>query len=480
MHTVLVLKSFDELFHRLMSEKFLINEIDIFNTQNKEMLDNFIMKNYSEDNLTLLPQCQMGHLPGHLKGSYYLGDVCPLCKTTVTSSIDDAISFLLWLKQPQKVERFISPIVMAFLLRRYRITKPQVSLVEYIMLPNMKIDKKQQRQNQDKLDKLDYLLSRNNIAKGYNSFVQNFFKIIEILEAEFVKHPRSKDPLEFLNFLLKNRNEIFSSYLPFPNKMIFTMESNELGRYFDKSLVSPINVIRRLTGIDIRTLPASMKQARVARSLIDMAYFYEDYLSTKIFSKPGLIRQHVTSERTHFTARAVIVSIAGPHAHDEVHINWSGACTLLRPYILNRLYKRGYSYKNAVNFLLYHNRIYSPILDEIFQEIIAASPGGLKAFFNRNPSLHRGSIQTVRITKVKPDPLDPTFSMSDRIGPAFNSDHDGDEMNLYLLTTQKLYRTAKYLEPYNNILGLSGPDEFSNNIKFPKTIVSTLANWANA
>jgi hypothetical protein len=53
-------------------------------------------------------------------------------------------------------------------------------------------------------------------------------------------------------------------------------------------------------------------------------------------------------------------------------------------------------------------------------------------------------------------------------------------MNLYLLTTQKLYRTAKYLEPYNNILGLSGPDEFSNNIKFPKTIVSTLANWANA
>jgi hypothetical protein len=259
----------------------------------------------------------------------------------------------------------------------------------------MKIDKKQQRQNQEKLDKLDHLLSRNNIAKGYNSFVQNFFKIIEILETEFVKHPRGKDPLEFLNFLLKNRNEIFSSYLPFPNKMIFTMEGNELGRYFDKSLVFPINVIRRLTGIDIRTLPASMKQARVARSLIDMAYFYEDYLSTKIFSKLGLIRQHVTSERTHFTARAVIVSIAGPHAHDEIHINWSGACTLLRPYILNRLYKRGYSYKNAVNFLLYHNRIYSPILDEIFQEIIAASPGGLKAFFNRNPSLHRGSIQTV-------------------------------------------------------------------------------------
>lgn len=55
-----------------------------------------------------------------------------------------------------------------------------------------------------------------------------------------------------------------------------------------------------------------------------------------------------------------------------------------------------------------------------------------------------------------------------------------DEMNVYLLTTQKLLRNAKYLEPYNNILGLTGPDEFSNNIKMPKTLVSTISNWFNS
>lgn len=421
MSTALVLKGYDSLFHRLTTDKVLINSIDIFNTTNKEVLDNIIMKNYSEDNISLLPSCQCEHL----KGSYYVGDVCPKCNTTVVSGLDDAISFLLWLKQPDKVERFISPIVMSFLLARYKITRPQVSLVEYILLPNLKIDKKQLRNNQDKLDKLDILLQRNNIAKGYNSFVQNFFKIIEILEKEFVKQPRGTEGSEFLNFLLENKNNIFSTHLPFPNKMIFTMESNELGRFFDKSLVSPINVIRRLTGIDIRTMPSSVKQARVARSLMDMSYFYKDYLDNKIFSKPGLVRQQITSERTHFTTRAVIVSIAGPHAHDELHICWSAACTFLRPFILNRLYARGYSYKEAVNHLLYHNRIYSPVIDEIFNEIIAASPGGLKCFFNRNPSLHRGSIQTVRITKIKTDVTDTTFSMSPRISPSFNADHDG-------------------------------------------------------
>lgn len=475
MSTVLKLKSADSLYHRLNTDKFLINTIDIFNTTNKEVLDRIIMKNYSEDNLSLLPSCQCEKL----KGENYINDVCPECNTTVVNGLDDAISFLLWLSQPDKVERFVSPIVLSFLLKRYKITKPQVSLIEYILLPNMKIDKKQQRQNQDKLDKLDHLLQKNGIAKGYNSFIQNFFKIIEILETEFIKQPRGKEGSEFLNFLLENKNNLFSSYLPFPNKMIFTMESNELGRYFDKSLVSPINVIRRLTGIDIRTMPASIKQARVARSLIDLARFFEDYMANKIFSKPGLIRQHITSERTHFTARSVIVSIAGPHAHDELHINWSGACTLLRPFILNQLYAQGFSYKEAINHLLYHNKIYSPVLDGIFKEIIAASGTGLKAFFNRNPSLHRGSIQTVRITKVKIDPLDPTFSMSTRIAAALNADYDGDEVNLYLLTTEKLLRNGKYLEPYNNILGMSGPNEFSNNLKMAKTVVTSISNWMN-
>lgn len=421
MPTVLKTKSYDQLYHRLTSDKILINGIDIFNTETKEVLDSIILKNYSEDNLSLLPSCQCGEL----KGNYYMGDTCVRCSTTVINNVDDSVSFLLWLKQPDKVERFISPIVLAWVLNRYRITKPKISLVEYIMLPNLKIDKKQQRHNQDKLDKLDHLLQKNHIPKGYNSFIQNFYKIIEILETEFIRHPRGKVNLSFLTFLQKQEATTFSMFLPFPNRMIFTMESNELGRWIDRSLVSPINVIRRLTGIDIRTMASSIKQARVARSLIDLARFYESYLATKIFPKPGLVRQQITSARSNFTARAVIVSISGPHAHDELHINWSGACTLLRPFILNRLYARGYSYKQAINHLLYHNRIYSPVLNDIFNEILAASGTGLVALFNRNPSLHRGSIQTVRITKIKSDPMDPTFSMSGRIAPAFNADHDG-------------------------------------------------------
>jgi len=416
----LQLTNFDDVFAKVLTEKILINDIDIFNTENKELLDSIILKNYSEDNLSIIPACQCGEL----KGTYYVGEFCHKCNTHVTSSLDDNISFLLWLKQPNEVELFISPIVIAILLARYKITKPNVPLIKYIMLPNFKIDKKQQKKNLNILEKLDFLLATNGIKRGYNSFVLNFFKIIEILENEFIKE-KTSDSYNFYNFLLRNKSAIFSRHLPFPNKIIFAMESNELGKFIDKSILNPINVIRRLTGIDLYTKTNTIKQNKVANSLLDLADFYNGYMKTVFFNKNGLVRQHISSTRSHFTARAVVTSIPGPHVYDELYIPWGIGCTLLREHILNRLYKRGYTYKNAINFLIYHNKIYHPVLDEIFHELITSSEVGMKGLYNRNPSLARGSIQTVRITRVKTDPYDTTFSMSYLIAPSFNADFDG-------------------------------------------------------
>lgn len=472
MAVTLKLINFDTIFNRIKSQKILINYEDIFNVENKEKLDSIILKNYSEDNLSIIPSCSCGEL----KGAYYIGEVCHKCGTHVTSNLDDNISFLVWVARPQEVEHFISPQVLGILLNRYKITKSNISLIKYIMLPNFKLDKRAQKRNTEQLEKLDFLLASNNIKRGYNSFIQNFFKIIEILETEFIKEKPNPD-FNFYEFLVRNKDYIFSNYLPFPNRVIFAIESNELGKFIDKSLLNPINVIRRLTGIDLYTKPSAVKQAKVANSLIDLSEFYTSYMKFMMFNKLGLNRQHIASTRCHFTARAVISSIYGPHEYDEIHIPWSIACTLLREHVLNRLYVRKYTYKQAINFLQYHNKIYHPILEEIFNEIIAASNGGLRCLFNRNPSLHRGSIQSVRITRVKTNTEDNTISMSYLIGPSFNSDYDGDELNLYLVLTEKVLRNLHNFEPHHNILTLDSPNEFSSDIKLPKTIISTLSNW---
>lgn len=420
MPTKLRLQNFDQIYHRLTSDKILINHIDIFNTETKEMLDAVITKNYSEDNLSIIPSCQCGEL----KGEYYVGDVCHVCNTRVVNGVDDSISFLLWVQKPESVEKFISPIVMQILVERYKISRPNVSLIQYFLTPGFKVDKKYQKTNLDQLERFDFILKQQGIPRGYNSLVVNFFQVLNILEYEFYKKKKINEP-DFIEFMMLNKDAIFSDFLPFPNKIIFATESNELGRFIDKFLLSPINVIRRLTGIDRHTKPTAAKQLKVAKSLIELGKFYEEYMKKPIFKKVGLVRQQIDSARSHFTARAVIVSIATPHEHDELYIPWSVACSLLRPFVLRQLYNRGYSYKNAINFLIYQNKIYHPVLDEIFTQILKESDGGIRALFNRNPSLHRGSIQTVRITKIKTDTGDTTFSMSGRIAPAFNADHDG-------------------------------------------------------
>jgi len=479
------LVNFDTLFSSQTISPVIINYIDVFNSTNKEFIDSMLMKNYDTDQLSIIPSCSCGEL----KGNFYIGQICPKCNTPVTSLLDNNLSFLIWLAKPQSLQSFISPVILNTLLNRYRIIKPSVRLVEYILLPNFKFDKKVQKKNLDKIEKLDYLLEKYNIKRGYNSFIENFFTIIDILEENFNKTSKSN---EFKEYLLKNKENIFSNYLPFPNKILFSMESNELGKFIDKSLLKPLNVVRRLTGIDIKSISNYNKQNRIATSLIDLADFYTNYFKTAIFNKAGLIRQHITSTRSHFTARGVITSIYGAHEYDEVHIPWVIAINLLREHILNRLYVRGYNYKQASKFIAENIASYNSLLDEIFNEIINDSAKiysenyilkdmikkGLPCLLVRNPSLHRGSIQLMRITKVKTEVNDYTISLSVLSGPPFNMDFDGDELNLTLLLTDKEIKHAQNFLIHHNVLSLSGPNEFaSGNIKLSKTDISTLTNF---
>lgn len=94
----LAYQNLDEIYHRLQTDKILINRVDIFNQETKDILDKIIMKNYSEDNLSIIPSCQCGEL----KGAYYMGNTCHKCGTKVVNGLDDSISFLLWVERPRK------------------------------------------------------------------------------------------------------------------------------------------------------------------------------------------------------------------------------------------------------------------------------------------------------------------------------------------------------------------------------------------
>jgi len=54
-----------------------------------------------------------------------------------------------------------------------------------------------------------------------------------------------------------------------------------------------------------------------------------------------------------------------------------------------------------------------------------------------------------------------------------------DSLNLSLALTKNVYDAMDNFEPHHNVLGLNGPNEFTSNLKLPKTIISTLSNFMN-
>ena len=46
--------------------------------------------------------------------------------------------------------------------------------------------------------------------------------------------------------------------------------------------------------------------------------------------------------------------------------------------------------------------------------------------------------------------------------------------------TKKVLDNLHNFEPHHNVLAVTGVNEFSSNLKFPKTVISTLSNWYNS
>lgn len=468
------LTGFDDLFYNTTTPTFIVNDHDGTNIEVKEHIDNLLLNNIAGDNLSLVPSCMCGEL----KGAYYLGETCtnPKCGTKVTSVIDDKLTYLVWIRQPKGVAKLITPFMYNILLTRYKISSPSVHLVEYITQTNMRIAGRNMR-NYFKIEKLDFILKSKGIERGYNSFVENFVEIIKILELNFITTGKKQDKLDFIEWVEKNHESFFSSYIPVPNRSLFVLDNGDGATYVDREMLNMINAVRRMTGIDVRGYNQTSVQNKTAKFIGYFARFYKNYFEANVFKKPGIIRKHITRTRSHFTIRAVVTSITEPHMNDEIHLPWSVGCSVYREHILRELMLSGMSYKQAINYFMGHINKFSTVINDIFLKLIGEANGGFPCFLNRNPSLHRGSWLSCRITRVKTDVGDNTMSVSYMNSPSLNMDFDGDMLHVTLLFTKESIEHASNFLLHHNVLSLKGPNEFSSAISLPKANIGTLSNW---
>lgn len=434
-------------------EPIIINKFKDHRKQAREDFDNKIFTRYKpNDVLSNVPSCE----GEHLVGEFHKGITCPICNTVVENSLDQDMQSKIWLQTPVGMHKLINPMVWTMLSNHFK--KGKFNVIQWLCDTGY--------QPPPKPPKVLEQVKALNIKRGYNHFVKNFDNIILKLLTirDFRKEKRTGKglmaPMEKIQqILIEYRDCVFVDFLPLPNRALLVIENTNLSTFRDPIVDGAVNAIKSMVGLDdpLLGLTPSSRENRVVRAIAQLAAYYQDFYRNSLAKKEGILRKHVYGTRCFFSFRSVISSLTADHKQEELHIPWGVGIGLLRLHLTSKLFRRGYTPNQVLRLLNNYAQRYHPLLDELFKELIAESPYmGLPAIFQRNPSLERGSMQRVFITKVKSDVSDPTVSMSILTVRSYNADFDGKFhcCRKTFLTDGKILRalsTKRILETYTRL-----------------------------
>ncbi len=411
--------NFNDVFAKLKEPPIIVNDVAFSTDEEKEELMEQYLTTYSSDKISTVPSCDCGVT----KGEYAIGSVCPECNTRVRSSTLEDIEPILWFRKPYKIEKLINPIFWIMLKDKF--TNGKFCVLSWVC------DTKYENtavEPSAKAKEIIEELKGMGIVRGYNNFVKNFDEIISMLLATKGFRAKNKE-MEFLYELIQNNRErLFSDYIPLPNKMLIVLEKQRGVSEFEDGSVTAADAFNAIAGIDkkITEFNLTTRMDRTIRSIDKLCTYYQFFYGRYLASKESISRHHIYSTRCHFSFRAVIISITGPHEYDELYIPWGVACGLLKIHLVNKLFTYGYDYNQALSFIYGHIHKYHPLIAQMLDEIIDESPDkSIHTLFNRNPSLLMGSVQRMRVTRVKKDPSDTTISMPILATVPYNADFDG-------------------------------------------------------
>lgn len=470
----LELVDLDDVYKKLRVNPIIINDLSNITDKDRQKINDLIRVTYNSDLLKSVASCPCDYTQGEHK----IGQICPECGNACSPPIEQELEPIVWMRAPRGVRALMNPTVLTMLSERF--TKGGHDIIRWIC--------DSEYQSKRKPIKEIEILESMGFKRSYNWFVDNFDKIMETLFTmpKLARKPsetgsgyqQSQDLRELLQIY---RNRIFSKYLPLPNRSLLIIEKSENNTStVDNSVVGVLDAIHTIVAIDhpLTLMKPITRENRTFRTISGISNFGDSWYSDSLGEKPGLARRHMFGTRANFSIRTVVTSITGIHENDELHIPWGAAIGAFRYHLINKLRKLDYTANEAIGLLNKYANLYSPLLDSLFKELIAESPyGGIPATLGRNPSLARGSMYLVRITKVKTDVADPTSSFSILIITAPNADFDGDAMSIVIGVDNYTAHSLRDLAPYKSALNLEEVRKLSSDLFQPKPGVANLSNY---
>lgn len=458
----IILPDYERVVARMSRPPLIANDIDTSTKEGEEQLQSILFTRFQGDTISAMPMCACGKLTGGVNQ----GVVCDFCHSECRNPLERPVETNLWIRTLDGIDKFITPGFWGIVAPT--LTSKDWCLLEWLVLPDYP---------EPSVDNPFYriatgleLTSEN---RNLNFFYANFEAIMRnILHLLLLKKkPRNVDGLtnedisniyqglrdgtitaehallntplgnklveekEFAAFTKKMVNEkerVFSKFLPMPSSAGMVLETNTSGTWFDKVMLIAVDAMYTVTNVNktIQDKNFKFRNAKVVACIKKMAEYSKEYIRKRIMGKKGLYRSHFFGGRQPFSMRCVIGPIIGPHEHDELHLPWAPSVQMLKLHITNKLLRRkahpeygSWTPKSIGRFIDTYTNRHHPLIEEIFNELISESKeGGISAIFNRPPSLEKGSIQSLRVTKIKTDPRIKTISMSTNITNPFNAD----------------------------------------------------------
>lgn len=430
-----------EHLYNTSGSKVILNELSASTEEDQKEIQKKIFKTTEGSSLESYPICSCGETKYVRELTSRTGKNCRKCNTPIVYQHERELEPVLWLGRPDGAEKFIVPSVWYVLEAVVKANNGKSSSNGFSPIRWMTNPYYRGASGGKKmLDHLEQLQAEGVVKRDYNFFVQNFDAMLEVL-AGMILEPAKLARFNNVRLMIAmHRDKVFSDFLPLPNSLCVVLEQQD-------------NSFRRMTGsakllmpalnhlINLKRTPAgeqpeqlTERQLRKVKSsmgafTVDYQIYWDYVIREEIGRKPGIARKDTFGVRPPFTARGVISSIIGKHDYDELHIPWTMACELFRPFLHVELMDEGMGPVQAENFINRHMRIYHERLDVLFQKIIRKwNKYGFKGWpcsFIRNPSLYVGSNQTLFITKVKVDPKDRCISVPNLAVYAWNADFDG-------------------------------------------------------
>ncbi len=428
---------FIELFDRVGKDAIFINGFDLTKAEEKERLMKLLYTHYEGEVLPIIPSCECGHLTRQSNVDL----VCQECGTVCRPVTEKPLVSKAWMRPPEGVKTFINPQIWTILSSA--MTVSGVNLLEWFCNPMVTLPPDPNRF----LRKAVGILHAMQMTQGVNNFFDRFDEVMQRMYENglLFSSGNRKQREDLMLFIQTYRHAIFTDKLPIPSSQSFITEKTVTRTYGDKTSYHAFDAVLTITSTENSTTPLQKRvlQGRSVKANMLMAKYYQEYIGTVLARKPGLYRKHVVGSRLHYTFRAVISSLHTEHHRSELHLPWSMSVKLFDMHLTSKLYRRGFSVKEAATYLADHILKYSDLLNELFEEMIEEakkatelrSPDapevlGIPVLFNRNPTLMRGSIQRMFVTKIKREPLVNSISMSVLSLKAPNADKQSLKVSL--------------------------------------------------